>query len=54
MYEEPLTPRQARAIAKLCKILGIKEELENRPMTKWEARNLLFELHQEYLLRKGK
>ena len=41
---EPATGRQKRAITRFCIINGIKEELENKVMTKREARDLIWEL----------
>jgi hypothetical protein len=38
------TDGQIRAITKMCIILHINEPLEERVTTRWEARNLLYEL----------
>jgi hypothetical protein len=48
LNESP-TPAQIRAIAKLCGALGIREELESRPMKRWEARNLIYKLREQLL-----
>lgn len=42
----PPTPRQITAITRLCAELRIREPLENKPTTRWEARQLLYELSQ--------
>jgi len=44
LWAEPATGQQKRAITKLCIIKGVREELENRIMTKAEARTLIYEL----------
>ena len=41
---EPATPRQIRAVTKLCQGLKIKEPLEERPMTVGGAGRLIREL----------
>lgn len=43
----PPTPQQSIAIARLCIILGIKPELESVPITRREARDLLYRLKNE-------
>lgn len=40
----PPTGRQARAITRLCLQLGIREELENKPSNRQEARQLQYSL----------
>lgn len=40
----PPTPRQVRAIARLCIILNIKEAIEEKVRNRMEARNALYEL----------
>lgn len=40
----PPTGGQIAAITRLCQQQGIKEELENKPSNRWEARQLLYEL----------
>ena len=42
----PPTGRQVAAITRLCMQLGIKETLEDKPTTRWEARRLLHELNE--------
>lgn len=32
---------------KLCIYRGIREQLEDRPMTRWEARDLIYQLRKE-------
>lgn len=46
----PPTARQCIAIARLCTELGIKDNLEDKVKTRWEARHLMHELRQK---RKG-
>ena len=43
----PATSRQVVAITRLAMQLGIKEPIEEKPMTRWEARRLLHELNQK-------
>lgn len=51
LNERP-TPRQVRAIARLCTVLGISEPLEERPSNRWEARDLIYDLLQEVKAKK--
>ncbi len=44
MWSEPATGQQKRAITKLCIIRGVREELENKIMTRYEARRLIWDL----------
>jgi len=43
-WQLPPTSRQILAITRLCMRLGIKEPLEEKPSTRWEARQLLYDL----------
>jgi len=43
----PPTPKQVRAIAKLCAQLGYQQPHEEKVRTRWEARNLLAGLREE-------
>lgn len=43
----PPTGRQLSAISRLAQQLGIKEPIEDRIATRWEARQLLWKLEQE-------
>jgi len=52
LWSEPATGQQKRAITKLCIIKGVRDELENRIMTKAEARTLIYELRNLTLIRK--
>ena len=45
-WNEPATGQQKRAITRLCIIHGVKEELENKIMTRWEARETIFRLRR--------
>lgn len=40
----PPTARQCVAIARLCRALGIREQLEDRPMSRIEAQRLQYDL----------
>lgn len=40
----PATGQQKRAVARLCAMSGVHEELEQRPMTRREARDMMYEL----------
>ena len=42
----PATSRQVAAVARMCIRKGIREHLEEKPMTRWEARRLLYKLSQ--------
>ena len=46
MWSDPATGQQKRAITKLCIIKKIKKELENKIMTRAEARTLIYELRR--------
>ena len=48
----PPTPKQVRAIARLAQQLGIKEPLEEKVSTRWEARQQLHELNKMRKLKK--
>ena len=48
------TPRQKRTIALLCMALGIKERLEERPMSKGEAGRLIRELQDQLVLKRAR
>ena len=48
------TPRQKRTIALLCMALGIKEHLEERPMSKGEAGRLIRELQDQLALKRAR
>jgi len=43
----PPTPKQVRAITKLCAQLGYQQPHEEKVKTRWEARNLLAGLREE-------
>ena len=43
----PPTGKQISAITRLAQQLGITEPIENKPTTRWEARQLLWELEQK-------
>lgn len=44
LQQADATPRQKQAIASLCRALGIKDEVEQRPMTSGAAGKLVREL----------
>lgn len=44
--EEPATARQKLIIARLCMALGVKDEMEQQPMTIGEAGRLIRELER--------
>jgi len=46
MWNEPATARQKRAITRLCVVKHIREELEQRIMTRQEARTMIYELRR--------
>jgi len=46
MWSDSATGQQKRAITKLCIIKGIREELENKIMTRWEAREMIYQLRR--------
>lgn len=50
---EPATPSQLYQIARYCLYAGISEELEQKPMTKLEARNLLYNLRKRSKVKGG-
>jgi hypothetical protein len=43
-WEEPATPRQRRQIAMLATRAGIREPIEERPMSRGEARREIYAL----------
>ena len=47
----PPTGKQISAITRLAQQLGITEPIENKPTTRWEARQLLWELEQKRRLK---
>lgn len=46
-WDEPATGWQKAAITRLCIAAGVREELEQRQMTRLEARNTMHELRRE-------
>jgi len=50
--ELPPTPGQTLAIARLCMALRIRPELEWLPRNRMEARNLMYDLHQQLRLKR--
>ena len=46
-WQLPPTDRQVRAITRLAAQLGITEPIEEKPTTRWEARQLLYELNEK-------
>ena len=46
-WNEHPTPAQIRAIARLCRILGIRELLEERPSNRHEARDTIYQLRNK-------
>lgn len=47
----PPTAKQCRQITLLCMSLKIRDPLEDSPSTRWEARNLIYDLRQQRKLR---
>lgn len=43
----PPTPKQVRAITKLCLRFGINDALEETVRTRWEARQLIYKLREK-------
>ena len=43
----PPTPKQIRAIARLAQRLGYHEPVEDRPSTRWEARDMIAGFREE-------
>ncbi len=43
----PPTHKQIRAITKLATQLGISDPIENDPRTRWEARDLIYQLRNQ-------
>lgn len=52
-WDLPATGRQCRAIAKLCIFAGIRDEPELRPMTRLEARDMIYQLRTKRSNRSG-
>ena len=48
----PPTDKQIRAIARLATILGYHEPVEEKPSSRWEARNLIMGFREELKRRK--
>lgn len=43
-WDEPATGRQKLCIAKLCMAAGIRDEIEQQPMNRYEAREVIYRL----------
>jgi len=52
-WQLPATAKQKRAIAQLCTYLGYHEPIEEKPMTRWEARNMIAGFREERKRRKA-
>jgi len=51
IYELPATPKQKSAIAKLLTYLGIREPIEDKEMSRSEARDMIYDLRKRLRLR---